>query len=70
MKCPGCGAKYSGKKCPNCGRHTDPQEGSKRITRIAVIAIVAIFVVVIAYVLISNYLYFSGINDMIKNIIG
>lgn len=70
MKCPGCGAKYSGKKCPNCGRHTDTQEGSKRITRIAFIAIVAIFVVVIAYVLISNYLYFSGINDMIKNIIG
>ena len=70
MKCPGCGAKYSGKKCPNCGQHTDPQEDSKRITRIAFIAIVALFVVVIAYVLISNYLYFSGINDMIKNIIG
>lgn len=70
MKCPGCGEKYSGKKCPNCGRHTDPQEESKRITRIAFIAMVALFAAAIAYVLISNYIYFSWINDMIKNIIG
>ena len=34
MRCPNCGTKYKGKKCPECGRHTDPSLEAKQHARI------------------------------------
>ena len=69
MKCPGCGTKYNGRKCPNCGRYTDPAE-LQRQKRIkwgiiggVVIGIVAI--VGIIYTVSSVNAFYDGlINDM------
>lgn len=70
MKCPGCGTKYSGKKCPNCGRHTDPGAESKKITRIAFIAIVLVIVAVILYYLFVVKSYYDGLQGIVDRIIG
>lgn len=70
MKCPGCRTKYSGKRCPNCGRHTDPNVESRRIVKIALLFIILIAVAAIAYYLIATRNYINGIQDMINRILG
>ena len=47
MKCPACGTKYKGKKCPGCGRHTDPKLEARRNTRIALLVVILIFAAIL-----------------------
>ena len=70
MKCPGCGTKYTGKKCPSCGRHTDPGVGAKKITRIAFIAIILIIVAVVVYYLLAVKGYYDGLQGIIDKALG
>lgn len=66
MKCPNCGTKYKGKKCPSCGRHTDPSLESKRNTKIALLITVLIFIGICLFYAISVHNYFYNIILMIR----
>lgn len=67
MKCPACGTKYKGKKCPGCGRHTDPKLEAKRNTRIALLVVILIFVAILLFYIFRSLEYYNGIVDMINN---
>ena len=69
MKCPKCGTRYKGHKCPECGRHTDPKLEAQRNTKIALLVVVLIIVAVIAYNLIASMLYYNGLMDALHNIL-
>ncbi len=66
MKCPACGTKYKGKKCPTCGRHTDPKLEAKRNTRIALLVVILIFIVLFLFYLFRTIEYYDGIIDIIQ----
>ena len=68
MKCPACGTKYKGKKCPSCGRHTDPKLEAKRNTRIALLVVILIFEAILLFYLFSTLDYFNGLIEMIHRI--
>ena len=69
MKCPNCGAKYKGRKCPECGRHTDPSMEAQRNTKIALLVIALVIVAVIAYHLIASILYYNGLMDALNDVL-
>lgn len=69
MKCPNCGAKYDGNRCPDCGRITDPRDESKHRTR-KFFWITAGIIAAIAIISIGCYVtVFHSINQEIGEVV-
>ena len=68
MKCPNCGAKYEGSRCPDCGRIADPRIEEKQRTR-KFFWITAGIIAAIALISIGCYvLVFHNINQQIEEV--
>lgn len=70
VKCPACGCKYKGKKCPDCGRHTDPKLEAQRNTRIALLVLIGICVLIAGFYLLSIHTYYGWLQNMVHRILG
>lgn len=66
IKCPNCGAKYDGNRCPDCGRITDPRDRARqnksKIIRVVSALIGCVGLVIVGY----NIAVFNNINEQIE----
>lgn len=73
MKCPGCGTKYSGNRCPSCGRHTDSamRQRQNRIKWgiIGGVVLAVVILVGLIYVISSTTAFYNGLIDDMHNAI-
>ena len=65
MKCPKCGTKYEGSRCPDCGRLTDPRDETKQRNK-KIRWIVASIIIGVG--LISISCYYIGLHNIVEDI--
>lgn len=68
MKCPNCGTKYKGKKCPSCGRHTDPRLEAKQQARIALLVVILVIVAILAFYFLAVHRFYQDVINIIRSI--
>lgn len=68
MRCPNCGTKYKGKKCPECGRHTDPSLEAKQHARIALLVVVLVIVAALAFYFLAVHNFYQSVINIIRSI--
>lgn len=73
MKCPDCGANYTGKRCPICGKVTDPdlERRRKRIVAgtIGGIAVAVVIVICVTYTLHSTNRFYDDLSNQLTEIL-
>lgn len=65
VKCPNCGTKYKGKKCPSCGRHTDPKMEQQRMNQIGLLILALSILVILLFYRLSIASYIQHMENAI-----